>query len=153
MHQNLDGVVCPIQRTAVLIGDVTVIVIIRELRLGPRRFGELLVPGLNPRTLSHRLQRLIQEGILARTRYAESPPRVEYRLTPKGLALLPILQALQIFGETWLPVNAASSGQRDLSEPSTSAKTLECGDESVRHSRQDSETGGPSEHVSHREQP
>lgn len=90
-----------------LVADVTVIVILREVRTGPRRFGQLLVPGLNPRSLSDRLRRLTQEGILVRTRYAETPPRVEYRLTPKGQALLPVLQALQSFGETWLPMEAS----------------------------------------------
>lgn len=104
MSEDLQEIVCPIQRAATLAADVTVIVIIRELRAGPRRFGHLLVPGLNPRSLSKRLRRLTQEGILDRTRYAESPPRVEYRLTPKGQALLPVLKALQSFGETWMPV-------------------------------------------------
>ena len=149
MHQNINAIVCPIQRTATLIGDVTVIVILRELRMGPRRFGELLISGLNPRTLSHRLQRLTQEGIVDRTRYAESPPRVEYRLTPKGLGLLPVLQVLQTFGETWLPLSAAPF--RNSSEPSPSAETMECGDESAYHSRQGAETLGSSEHGSHRE--
>lgn len=101
---NLQTIVCPIQRAATLVADVTVIIIIRELQAGPRRFGQLLVPGLNPRALSERLQRLTQEGILVRTRYAEAPPRVEYRLTDKGRALWPVLQALQGFGEHWLPL-------------------------------------------------
>lgn len=104
MPQDLATVVCPMQRAATLVADVTVVVILRELQTGPRRFGQLLVWGVNPRSLSNRLQRLTQEGILHRTRYAESPPRVEYRLTSKGEALLPVLQALQDFGETWMPV-------------------------------------------------
>lgn len=102
--KDLQTIMCPIQRAATLVADVTVIIIIRELQAGPRRFGQLLVPGLNPRALSGRLWRLTQEGILVRTRYAEAPPRVEYRLTAKGQALWPILQALQGFGETWLPM-------------------------------------------------
>jgi DNA-binding HxlR family transcriptional regulator len=102
--KDLQTIVCPIQRAATLVADVTVIIIIRELQAGPRRFGQLLIPGLNPRALSERLRRLTQEGILERTPYAEAPPRVEYRLTAKGQALWPILQALQGFGETWLPV-------------------------------------------------
>ena len=106
MPEDLQSIACPIQRAATLVGDVTVIVIVRELRTGPRRFGQLLVPGLNPRSLSKRLQRLTQEGILERTRYAESPPRVEYCLTTKGQALLPVLEALQSFGAAWLPVGA-----------------------------------------------
>lgn len=104
MSRDLQTIACPIQRAAKLVADVTVIVILRELRRGPRRFGELLVPGLNPRTLAERLRRLTREGVLERRRYAESPPRVEYCLTLKGRALLPVLQALQDFGETFMPV-------------------------------------------------
>ncbi|MDA8195394.1 MAG: helix-turn-helix domain-containing protein [Thermaerobacter sp.] len=104
--RNLQDIACPIHRAATLVADVTVIVILRELRNGPRRFGELLVPGMNPRSLSDRLRRLTHEDVITRTRYAEVPPRVEYSLTPKGVALLPVLQALQDFGQTWLPVEA-----------------------------------------------
>lgn len=86
-----------------LVADVTVIIIMRELRQGPRRFGEFVGLGVNPRTLSSRLRKLTSEGVLTRTRYAESPPRVEYELTEKGRALLPVLAALEVFGETWLP--------------------------------------------------
>ena len=120
MSKDLHTIVCPIQRAALLVADVTVIVIVRELRAGPRRFGELLLANLNPRTLSDRLQRLTQEGMVDRTRYAESPPRVEYGLTPKGMALLPVLQALQTFGENWLPVAAA------VPDPAPSMNSSDC---------------------------
>ncbi len=103
MIQDLAYIVCPIQRAATLVGDVSVIVIIRELQNGPKRFGHFVDVGLNPRSLSKRLQRLVDEGILTRTAYAESPPRVEYALTAKGKALAPILSALQEFGESWMP--------------------------------------------------
>ncbi len=118
--KDLQTIVCPIQRAATLVADVTVIIIIRELQAGPRRFGQLLVPGLNPRALSDRLRRLTQEGILERIPYAEAPPRVEYRLTTKGQALGPILKALQGFGETWLPVaipDLNSAQNPDLADP------------------------------------
>jgi DNA-binding HxlR family transcriptional regulator len=103
MIEDLSYIVCPIQRAATLVGDVNVIVILRELQGGPKRFGHFVDVGLNPRSLSKRLQRLADEGILTRTAYAESPPRVEYQLTSKGRALTPVLRALQEFGETWLP--------------------------------------------------
>ncbi len=125
VHKQLQEIVCPIHRAASLVADVTVIVILRELRMGPRRFGELLVPGLNPRTLSDRLQRLTQEGVLERNRYAESPPRVEYRLTAKGLALLPILQTLQTFGESWLPLDSTSLDASACLDPERPSKKAE----------------------------
>ena len=59
------------------------------------------MPGISPRTLSERLRALEQEGILERRR-AESPPRVEYELTDKGKALLPIIDEMRRFGHDWL---------------------------------------------------
>ena len=54
------------------------------------------------RTLAERLRALEAEGILERQSYAETPPRVEYRLTAKGEALLPIIDAMREFGHEWL---------------------------------------------------
>jgi DNA-binding HxlR family transcriptional regulator len=45
---------------------------------------------------------LEQEGIVTRHSYPESPPRVEYELTEKGAALLPIIEAMRQFGRSWL---------------------------------------------------
>ena len=42
------------------------------------------------------------EGIVVRRSYAESPPRVEYELTDKGQALLPIIDEMRRFGHEWL---------------------------------------------------
>lgn len=62
----------------------------------PRRFSELQkqLEGLNPRTLSARLEELVHCGILTKTSYAEVPPRIEYALTPKGQDLIPILELM-----------------------------------------------------------
>ena len=49
-------------------------------------------PGISPRTLSERLDMLERQGIVGRQSYPESPPRVEYELSAKGAALLPIIQ-------------------------------------------------------------
>ena len=58
--------------------------------------------GISPRTLSERLRALEQEEIVVRRSYAESPPRVEYALTEKGEALLPIIDEMRRFGHEWL---------------------------------------------------
>ncbi len=100
---DVSHIVCPIQRAATLVGDVIVIVILRELQDGPKRFGHFIGVGINPRSLSKRLQRLVDEEVITRTAYAQSPPRVEYALTDKGRAVAPVLHALQEFGEAWLP--------------------------------------------------
>ena len=58
--------------------------------------------GISPRTLSLRLRALEEEGIVERQTFAEVPPRVEYALTEKGLALLPIIDGMREYGSRWL---------------------------------------------------
>jgi DNA-binding HxlR family transcriptional regulator len=95
---------CAVAATADLIGSKWTPVIVHDLSEGPRRFTQLehACPGISPRTLSERLQMLEHEGIVVRRSYAESPPRVEYELTSKGRALLPIVSAMRRFGHAWL---------------------------------------------------
>ena len=75
-----------------------------DLSEGPRRFTELehACPGISPRTLSERLRALEEDGLVLRRSYAESPPRVEYELTEKGDALLPIIEEMRRFGHAFL---------------------------------------------------
>ncbi len=83
---------CPVADTAALIGNRWVLLILRDLAEGTKRFGELEKSlGINPRTLSARLAELEQEGVVARQCYAEVPPRVEYSLTDLGRRFLPLL--------------------------------------------------------------
>jgi DNA-binding HxlR family transcriptional regulator len=58
--------------------------------------------GISPKTLSDRLRRLEEAEVISRTCFAEVPPRVEYRLTGKGHALLSVLESMRTFGEEWL---------------------------------------------------
>lgn len=101
---TLEGIQCPIARTAMLIGDRWTPLIVRDLAPGCRRFSELQrsLAGISPKTLSDRLRRLEEAGLISRTCFAEMPPRVEYRLTDKGHALLPILESMREFGDLWL---------------------------------------------------
>jgi DNA-binding HxlR family transcriptional regulator len=71
---------------------------------GERRFTELeaACPGISPRTLSERLRALEDQEIVERRSYPERPPRVEYELTQKGRALLPIIGEMRRFGHAWL---------------------------------------------------
>jgi DNA-binding HxlR family transcriptional regulator len=104
MGQTL-GACCPIERTASLIGDRWTPLIVRDLAPGCQRFGELQrsLSGISPKTLSDRLRRLEDAGIVTRACFAEMPPRVEYRLTDKGRALLGVIESMREFGMTWLP--------------------------------------------------
>ena len=95
---------CSVAACAEIIGAKWTAVLVHDLSEGPRRFSELehACAGISPRTLSERLRVLEQEGIVTRRSYAESPPRVEYELTEKGAALLPIIDEMRRFGHEWL---------------------------------------------------
>ena len=99
---------CPIELTVSLIGDRWTPLIVRDLAPGCRRFGELQrsLGGISPKTLSDRLRRLEDAGIVTRACFAEMPPRVEYRLTEKGLALLGVIESMREFGIAWLTETA-----------------------------------------------
>jgi len=107
---TLDHITCPIARTAILIGDRWTPLIVRDLAPGSRRFSELQrsLPGISPKTLSDRLRRLEDADVVTRACFNEMPPRVEYQLTVKGHALLPVLDQMREFGEIWL----TSSGRQ-----------------------------------------
>jgi DNA-binding HxlR family transcriptional regulator len=83
--------------------------LIQELGSGTRRFRELerACEGMSTRTLADRLRSLEQVGVVARHSYPESPPRVEYQLTEKGRALLPIIREMRKFGTHWLVPGAS----------------------------------------------
>jgi DNA-binding HxlR family transcriptional regulator len=109
MGQFLSGC-CPIERTATLIGDRWTPLIVRDLAPGCRRFSELQrsLGGISPKTLSDRLRRLEEAGVVTRACFAEMPPRVEYRLTDKGAALLIVIESMREFGMTWLTETATT---------------------------------------------
>jgi DNA-binding HxlR family transcriptional regulator len=95
---------CSVAACAEIIGAKWTALLVHDLSEGPRRFSELehSCLGISPRTLSERLRALEDERIVERRCYAESPPRVEYELTAKGEALLPIIGEMRRFGHAWL---------------------------------------------------
>jgi DNA-binding HxlR family transcriptional regulator len=90
----------PDARALDLVGDKWTLLIIRDLACGPKRFVELLrsLPGISTEQLRSRLNRMVADGILTRRRFREVPPRVEYRLTPRAEALMPVLGELARWG-------------------------------------------------------
>ena len=95
---------CSVAATAEIVGSKWTVLIVHDLSEGPRRFTQLehACAGISPRTLAERLRWLEAEEIVVRRSYQESPPRVEYELTDKGLALKPIIEAMRGFGHEWL---------------------------------------------------
>jgi DNA-binding HxlR family transcriptional regulator len=104
---------CAVAATSEIIGAKWTALLVHDLSEGPRRFSELerSCCGISPRTLAERLRALEQEGIVARQSYPESPPRVEYSLTDKGEALLPIIGAMRQFGHSWLDCSHAGHNE------------------------------------------
>jgi DNA-binding HxlR family transcriptional regulator len=98
--------VCPIANAARLLGDRWTLVILRDLANGPLRFSQVedRSGGISPRTLADRLRNMEHEGLVSRECFREVPPRVEYTLTEKGIAALPVIEALGEFGQKWLPL-------------------------------------------------
>src|SRR5256886_12645196 len=95
---------CAVAACAEIIGAKWTAPLVHALSEGARRFTELehSCAGISPRTLSERLRALEDEGLVLRRSYAESPPRVEYELTAKGDALLPIIEEMRRFGHAFL---------------------------------------------------
>jgi DNA-binding HxlR family transcriptional regulator len=95
---------CPVCATADIVCGKWTLLVIRDLAEGRSRFCELerSLEGISPRTLSLRLRALEEEGIVERHTYPEVPPRVEYSLTEKGQALIPIIEAMRAYGRDWL---------------------------------------------------
>ncbi len=111
IHQNHPGQeadACtthvPMQRAMSLLGDMWTLMIVYNLLSGPRRFGELkdVMGNVSPKTVSQRLKMLEEDGFVDRHAFAEIPPRVEYQLTEKGLALADVLEAIRQFSERYL---------------------------------------------------
>ena len=99
-----DAESCSVAACAEIVGAKWTAILVHDLSEGPRRFSELehSCSGISPRTLSERLRALEAEEIVVRRSYPESPPRVEYALTDKGQALLPIIDQMRRFGRDWL---------------------------------------------------
>ena len=102
---------CPVCRTDEIVCGKWTLLLIRDLAEGSARFCELerSLEGISPRTLSLRLRGLEDEGIVARHTYPEVPPRVEYALTPKGKALVPLVEDMRRYGTRWLLGSAAEA--------------------------------------------
>jgi DNA-binding HxlR family transcriptional regulator len=100
---------CPVCRTAEIVCGKWTLLVIRDLAEGRSRFCELerSLAGISPRTLSLRLRALEEEGIVERQTFPEVPPRVEYILTAKGRALVPLIESMRAYGREWLCDDAA----------------------------------------------
>src|SRR4030088_3041234 len=95
---------CPVCATSDIVCGKWTHLLITAPAEGRSRFCELerSLAGISPRTLSLRLRALEEEGVVERDTFSEVPPRVEYALTEKGRALIPIIEDMRAYGRRWL---------------------------------------------------
>ncbi|MFI2374156.1 winged helix-turn-helix transcriptional regulator [Streptomyces sp. NPDC018964] len=90
---------CSIASALEVIGERWTLLVIRDAFYGVRRYNDFLVHlGIPRAVLAARLRALTEQGILEKRRYQESPPREEYVLTDRGIALWPTVRALGLWG-------------------------------------------------------
>ncbi|MFF2408485.1 winged helix-turn-helix transcriptional regulator [Streptomyces sp. NPDC058092] len=94
---------CAIAQALDVVGDWWTLLIVRDTARGVHRFDALQEElGVSRKVLTERLRLLVDAGVLSREPYQDRPPRYEYRLTRRGRALLPVLIALQDWGDSWV---------------------------------------------------
>lgn len=97
---ELDQQPCSVARTLSVIGDRWTLLILRDCFLQVRRFGDFQERlGIARPILADRLQKLVDNFVLTKVAYQERPVRYEYRLTPKGLDLYPVVMAIVHWGD------------------------------------------------------
>ena len=91
---------CPVTAMIELIGGKWKPIILYCLRSETRRFGEIAsrIPNISRKVLSEQLKELENDRLISRKQYNEIPPRVEYKLTPLGMSLSPLLHEMEIWG-------------------------------------------------------
>lgn len=99
---ELPGRPCPIAAGLELVGERWALLVVRELALGAHRFTEIVAGTGAPRDrIAARLKALGEAGVVERRQYQSAPERFEYHLTESGRALLPVLDALLVWGRDW----------------------------------------------------
>ncbi|GCD95589.1 winged helix-turn-helix transcriptional regulator [Embleya hyalina] len=94
------GQACPIAHALDLIGERWALLVVRELRLGPRRYADIqaALPGLGPSVLAQRLRDLEAVGVLRRRVLPPPASAKVYELTEWGAELEPVFAALRVWG-------------------------------------------------------
>lgn len=98
------GQMCPkYEEAAGLLGKKWTGLLVRVLLGGPKRFSVFRqqLPDLSDKLLSERLKELETAGVVERVVHDTKPVSIEYRLTEKGRALEPVVQAIQTWADRW----------------------------------------------------
>lgn len=131
---------CPIARTTDLLGDWWTPMVMRSALFGATRFEQFQeVLGVSRTTLTQRLSRLVETGMLERVAYQSNPVRYDYLPTQKGLEFFDVLAVMWAWGDRWM-FNGGPEG-RGGPLRLTDRRT----EETVRPTVVDAETGRPIE--------
>lgn len=98
------SLICPrFEKAISLLSQRWTGLVIYQLLNGPQRFCNIESSvGVSARVLSERLKDLENEGIVKREVFPETPVRIEYSLTEKGLALEPLMREIEKWSQKWL---------------------------------------------------
>ncbi|MEM6805511.1 MAG: helix-turn-helix domain-containing protein [Bacteroidota bacterium] len=101
MAEIKNEIKCPMRYVLKMIGGKWKPLILQQLKGGKRRFGELqrLIPEINKQMLTKNLRELEKDGIISREVFAVVPPKVEYSLSDMGHSLIPVLEAMEDWGQ------------------------------------------------------
>lgn len=101
-----DAGTCPVTALLLMLQGKWKFQIIYELCIkDPIRFGELRrsMDGITSTMLTASLRELERDGLVSRMQFNEIPPHVEYSLTDKGRALLPVFYEMTKWGFKYIP--------------------------------------------------
>ena len=104
---------CPVDNTLKIIGKKFTVLLIRNMLSNQTRFNQFLesIEGMNQKILSARLKEMEKDGLVTRRVFAETPLRVEYSLTEKGLATKPILDQMASFSLQYCSKDVLNDGK------------------------------------------
>jgi len=96
---------CPITNMLDIFGDKWSLLVVRDIHLGKSTYGEFLESPekISTNILANRLKQLEASGIIAKTAYQNNPVRYQYELTEKGSDLLPVINAMLLWAEKYMP--------------------------------------------------
>lgn len=119
---------CPVDNTFKIIGKKFTLHILRNMELlNQNRFNQLLesIEGINPKTLSVRLREMEKNGLIERKIFPDTPPRVEYSVTEKGLALKPIILSMAEFSMKYCAQDIFKDGKSRTLKQVFNSKVIE----------------------------
>jgi DNA-binding HxlR family transcriptional regulator len=95
---------CPLTAALNAIGGKWSLITLYWLDSGTRRFNELqrLMPDISHKVLAETLRNLEHEGLISRMDFSEVPPRVEYKISPYGESVRPLIESIRVWGRAHL---------------------------------------------------